>query len=244
MSTKSKFIGGILTFFDKSNYESVLPVAPCRFYDDFLGTDIMIDETGSNGPWTPIDVSSSGNSTPLIAADVANGVARLPLDATNEAQESGLYWGDQRPLVLNQGLIFECGLALQTLPTGTAEAVWGLAGDYNADADTVAEGIWFKADGGGLVVCEADDTSNEVDDETTGITLVATEFHVFRIDCRVITDIRFFIDGVAVATDETFDASTVAALALQPYFHLAKASGTGVGTVDVDYVRVWQNRSY
>ena len=244
MSIGSKFIGGILTFFDKSTHERVLPVSACRFYDEFLGTDIMIDESGSNGPWTVIDVSSSGDTTPLIAPDAAGGVARLPLDGTSEAQESGLYWGDQRPLVLNQGLIFECGLALQTLPTGVGEAVWGLAGDYNADADTVAESIWFKADGGGLVVCEADDTSNEVDDESTGITLVATEFHVFRIDCRVITDIRFFIDGVAVATGETFDASEVADLALQPYFHIASASGGADGVVDLDFVRVWQNRSY
>ena len=243
MSTGSKFIGGILTYFDKSTYERVQPLAPVSFYDDFLGTDIMIDESGSNGPWTTIDVSSSGNTTPLIAADVANGVARLPLDVTSEAQESGLYWGDQRPLVLNQGLIFEARVALQTLPTLLSEAVWGLAGDYNAVADTVAEGIWFKADGGGLVVCEADDTSNEVNDETTGITLVAAEFHIFRIDCRVITDIRFFIDGVNVATDETFDASEVADLALQPYFHIAKASGEGLGVLDIDYVRVWQQRS-
>ncbi len=244
MSTKSKYVGGNLTFFESATFETVRCMAPVMFYDDFLGTDLNKDESGANGVWTHIDVSSSGDSTPLIAADVANGVARLPLDGgQSEAQESGLTWGNQRPFVLNQGLIFEARVALKVLPTDVAEAVWGLAGDKNAVADTVAEGIWFKADGSGAIVAEADDTSNETDDESTGITLVAEEFAIFRIDCRVITDIRFFIDGNSVATDNTFDTSQVAALALQPYFHIAKASGSGVGTLDIDYVRVWQNRS-
>jgi len=244
MSTKSKEIGGNLTFYESTTFERVAPLAPVMFYDDFLGTDLNKDESGSNGIWTHIDVSSAGNTTPLIAADVANGVARLPLDGgQSEAQESGLTFGNQRPFVLNQGLIFEARVALQTLPTDVAEAVWGLAGDKNAVADTVAEGLWFKADGSGAILAETDDASENNDDKSTGTTLTATTFAIFRIDCRVITDIRFSINGDNVATATTFDASNVATLALQPYFHIAKASGSGVGVLDIDYVRVWQNRS-
>ena len=238
MSTKSKYVGGNQTFFESTTFETVQPMAPVMFYDDFLGTDLM-----NVNVWTVKDVSSSGDTTPLIAADVGNGVARLPLDSQSEAQESGLYFGDQRPFVLNQGLIFEVRVALQTLPTLLSEAVFGLAGDYNAVADTVAEGIWFKADGSGAIVAETDDASSNNDDESTGVTLTATTFAIFRIDCRVITDIRFFINGASVATATTFDASNVAALALQPYFHIAKASGQGLGVLDIDYVRVWQDRS-
>ncbi len=244
MSTKSKYVGGNLTFFESTTFETVMPLAPVMFYDDFLGTDLNKDESGSNGVWTHKDVSSAGDSTPLIAADVANGVARLPLDGgQSEAQESGIYFGDQRPFVLNQGLIFEARVSLKVLPTSVAEAVWGLAGNYNAVADTVAEGIWFKADGSGAILAESDDASEDSDDKSTGVTLVAAEWAVFRIDCREPDDIRFFIDGNSVATAQTFDASDVPTLALQPYFHIAKASGSGVGTLDIDYVRVWQNRS-
>ena len=238
MSTKSKYVGGNLTFYESTTFEWVQPLAPVTFYEDFLGTDIRDVDV-----WTVKDVSSSGNTTPLIAADVANGVARLPLDSQSEAQESGLYFGDQRPFVLNQGLIFEARVALQTLPTLLSEAVFGLAGNYNAVADSVAEGIWFKADGGGAIVAESDDASANNDDESTGITLTATTFAIFRIDCRDIEDIRFFINGASVATATTFDASNVETLALQPYVHIAKASGEGLGVLDIDYVRVWQNRS-
>ena len=142
MSTKARYRSGILTFFESATHERVAPLAPLLFYDDFLGKGLQTTDW-----WTAIDVSAVGLTTPLIAADVASGVARFPLDVTSEAQESGFTWGDQRPLVLNQGLIFEARVALQTLPTLLSEVVWGLAGNKNAVADTVAESIWFKADG-------------------------------------------------------------------------------------------------
>ena len=233
-----KYIGNPFTFYDSVSGERVLPVAECVFQEDFFGKGIRTTDT-----WTAIDVSSSGDTTPLIAADVGNGVARLPLDVTSEVQESGLTWGDQRPLVLNQGVVFECRVALNVLPTLLSEAVWGLAGNKNAAADSVAESIWFKADGSGVIVVESDDTTNTNDDISTGTTVTAGTYKVYRIDCTDITDIKFYIDDVQVATGTTFDMSTVAALSLQPYFHIAKASGLGLGVLDVDMVRVWQARS-
>jgi hypothetical protein len=238
MTTRSEWINGVLTFYDSGTFEQVKPLAACIFEDDFLGTGLRTTDT-----WTAIDTSAVGNTTPLIAADVGNGVARFPLDVTSEAQESGFTFGNQRPFVLNRGLIFEARVALQTLPTLLSEAVWGLAGDTNAVADTVAESVWFKADGSGVIVVENDDTSNTNDDTATGTTLTATTFATFRIDCTTITDCKFYIDGARVASGTTFDMSTVPTLALQPYFHIAKASGAGLGVLDVDYVRVWQNRS-
>jgi hypothetical protein len=238
MSTKSLWKNGVLTFFDSITHERVKPLAPILFEDEFLGKALE-----TTVYWTAIDVSVAGLTTPLLLADFGNGVVEFPLDVTSEAQESGFYWGDQRPFVLNRNLIFEARVRLGVLPTLLSEAVWGLAGDYNAVADTVAEGIWFKADGGGAVVCESDDTANNNDDVATGVTMVAGTFSVFRIDCSTITDVKFFIDGARVASATTFDMSTVPTLALQPYFHIAKASGAGLGTMAVDYVRIWQARS-
>lgn len=238
MSTKAEYSNGMLSFYESDTTERSTPFAPCVFEDDFLGGGIETTDT-----WTAIDVSSAGDTTPLLAADVANGVLRLPLDTDSEAEESGITLGNQRPFVLNQGLVFEARVALQTLPTLVAEAVWGMAGDKNAVADSVAESAWFKADGSGAILVETDDTSNTDDDVATGVTLTAGEYAIFRIDFTTITDVLFYIDGSRVASGTTFDMSQVAALKLQPYFHIAKASGTGVGVLDVDYVRVWQKRS-
>jgi len=236
MTTRSRYESGILTFFDDiANYERVAPVAPVVFYDDFLKNAIDVG-------WTSIDVSAGGNTTP-IQAGAANGVARLPLDVTSEAQESGLTWGDKRSLVLNQGLIFECRVALQTLPTLLGIAVWGVAGNKNAVADTVAESAWFRVDGNGVVTVETDDTVHEQTTIATGTTLTAGLFATFRIDCRTITDVQFFINGARVAAATTFNMSQVAGLLLQPYFHIAKASGAGLGVVDVDFCRAWMRRA-
>ena len=238
MPTKARWVNGILTYYESQTHEQLLPTAPLVFYDDFIGTGLETTDV-----WTAVDVSVAGLTTPLIAADVANGVLRLPLDSTSEAQESGFTFGDQRPFVLNQGLIFEARVALQTLPTLVSEAVCGLAGDKNAAADSVAESIWFKADGNGVIVVENDDTSNTNDDIATGTTLTAGTFAIFRIDCTLIADCKFYINGARVASGTTFDMSQVAALKLQPYFHIAKASGAGLGVLDVDYARIWQKRS-
>jgi hypothetical protein len=228
--------GHSIVITDQGSHESMIPYFPCVFADDFLGDAI-------DARWTSLDVSSGGDTTPLIAADVANGVARCPLDVTDEAQVSGLTWGDQRPLILNQGLIWEARVALSTLPTILAEAVWGLAGDHNAVFDTVAEGIWFKADGNGAIVAEYDDTSHTADDVATGVTLTAGLFALFRIDCTDISDVHLYINGERVVGSTTIDMSQVAGLKLQPYFAIAKASGAGLGVLDVDVVRVFQRRA-
>lgn len=242
MGTKARYRNTHLEFYDSVTQERTAPFAPCVFEDDFFGAATILSDL-TTSPWTAIDVSVSGNTTPLVAADAANGIARLPLDSTSEAQRSGLYFGDQRPFVLNQGLVIEMRVALQTLPTLLSEAVWGLAGDDNAVADSVAESIWFKADGNGVIVVEQDDGTNTNDDIATGTTLTAGTFAIFRIDCTTIADVLFFINGANVAAGTTFDMSAVAGLALQPYASINKASGAGLGVLDVDLVRVWQARS-
>lgn len=238
MTTRARYHNDMLEYFESATQERVAIVgAPVTYYDDFLGDGTLSTD------WTLVDVSTAGDTTPALVADGANGMLRLKLDSTSEAQESGITWGDQRPLVLNQGVVFETRLRINTLPTLLSEVVFGLAGDKNADADTVAEGIWFKADGGGAIVAETDDGTTNNDDVATGTTLVADQFAIFRVDCTAATDIKFYINGARVASSTTFSANATPTLALQPYFHLAKASGAGLGIVDVDYVRIWQKRS-
>lgn len=176
-------------------------------------------------------------------ADAPGGVISLPLDNTNEVQLSGIYGGDQRNFTLNRSLGFEARFKFSVLPTGSVVACVGLAGDHNAAVNTVAESIWFRADGSGALTVETDDTSNETSQVATGVTVVADEWVVARIECYDTADVRFYLNGNRVASGTTFNMSTVAALALQPVARIGKESGaTTVGTLQVDYIRVWQNR--
>ena len=235
MATRAKWFNGNLEYYDNMTQERVLPVAPVYFYDDFLGNAINSTAWGTR---------DSGAATEAVLADAANGVVALTLDATNEVQLAGIDWANQRTLALNQKLIFEARWKLATLPTGAVVACIGLCGDHNAAVDTVAESIWFRADGNGQITVETDDTSHETSKVATGTTLTTSDWIVTRIDCSNPANVLFYINGNRVAPGTTFDMSQVAALALQPVARIGKESGaTSVGTLHVDYIRAWQKRT-
>jgi hypothetical protein len=57
-------------------------------------------------------------------------------------------------------------------------------------------------------------------------------------------DVKFYIDGARVAASTTFDMSAVPTLKLQPVARMDKAAAnTNLGVMEVDYIKVWQNRS-
>lgn len=250
MSTKSKFFGGVLTYYDSSTFERLLPLAPVWFKDDFLwgaGGLATIPATSSeeNGvDWIKLIVGAA-SPTVAVTADGANGIMELALTSDSQAQDVTLSFGDQRAFSLKQGCIFEARIKFSVLPTSGVAAVFGLAGDHNLDKDTVAEAAWFKAAASAAIVAETDDTTNNNDDIATDITVTNAQWKIYQIDFRTIADVRFFIDGASVATGTTFDMSNLTAseAVMQPYFSLDKASGSGVGTMQIDYVGVWTNRS-
>ena len=241
MSIKGRWLNGILSFFESTTHETVLPVAPAVFYDDFLGSAL----DGSIN-WTAYD---TGAATETLKANVASGVCELYLTNADETQIAGLYFGDQRPFVLNQGVQFEAKVRFTVLPTENtkATACIGLCGATNAAVDTVATSIWFRLDGdtGGLITCDSDDVSaHEKSKVTTGITLVASEWVILRIDCTDTASCRFYVNGGQVCSATTFDMSTTPAVALQPVIRMDKGHDVlDLGTMEVDYVRVWQKRS-
>jgi hypothetical protein len=109
----------------------------------------------------------------------------------------------------------------------------------------VAAAAWFRWDASLVTKCESDDTTNNEDDVATGITAVAGTYSIYRIDFTTLSDVKFFIDGARVAAGTTFDMSnlTAAEKRMQPYFSLDKATGTGLGDMNIDYVKIWSNRS-
>lgn len=235
-STKAKYDNGILSFYDSASYEQVSPQAACVFYDDFLGTSGL--KTASNGAnWTAID---TGDATEALVANTANGIVALTLAATSEKEEAGISWGDSLLLLPGQGLVMECAVKATVTPTGNAEATWGLASAYAEAGDTIGNNAWFKIDGSTAILCESDNGSTDVDDTDTGVVAGTTTQRIYRIDASNAADVRYFIDGNRVCSTTTF---AVAATTVQPFFYVYKASGTGVGTIQIDYVRIWQKRS-
>ena len=232
---------GFPMVYEKSTYESLVGMFPVVFYDDFIGNagGSVFDGTMI---WAVVDVN---DATEAIVANSSNGEFLLHLHVTVEDEDAVLYMGNNRNFDVGKGLIFEARVAIDTLPTLTAEMVWGMANDHNLDNDTIAAAAWFKLDGSGVLVVETDDTTNNNDDESTGITLVAGTDYIFRIDFTDLTDVKFYVDGVRVCSSTTFDMSNLAGagLILQPYFSLDKTGDAGLGDMVIDYVRLFSDRS-
>jgi len=236
MSLRTRWLQNVLSWFDSTSDETILPLAAVTFVDDFLGT--ALDTTNT---WTLRD---TGGATETLKADAPSGVLELALTATNEVQLAGVDWGNQRPLVLNQKVMFETRVRFTTLPTGAVIAVAGFCGDHNAAVDSVAESAWFRLDGSGAITVETDDTIHETSKVATGVTLTANQWALLRIECDQIGALRFYINGARVASATTFNMSQVAALALQPVVRIGKeGAATTVGTMEVDVVRCWQARA-
>lgn len=235
-STRSRYNNGVLEFFDSETHERVARLAHVAFHEEFLERSF-----NATNLWGLRDTAGGAEA---VVADGASGIMALALDATNEAQLAGIDFADHRPFILNQGLIWEARVKLAVLPTGAVVAAMGLCGDHNAAVDTVAESVWFRADGNGAITVENDDTAHETSKVATGITLTTSDWAVLRIECTTITDVLFYINGNQVASGTTFNMGEVAGLKLQPVFRIGKeGAATSVGTLHVDYVRVWQRRA-
>jgi len=241
---------GFPVVYDKTTTESIVPMFPVVFYDDFLGGDIVLPATGtveSGCPWSTLIVA---NGTAAKVGDAINGVVQLALTAANEAQIAVLDWNDQESLSLEQGLIFEARIAMSVLPTvGTegSQAVFGIAGAHNATLDTVDCKAWFKIESAAntALLWETDDNVTPDLDNDASTVLSASAYHIYRIDATSIAAVKFYVDGVLVGT-ASMAGLTGEIGKVQPYFNVSKAhttTSTGLGTMLIDYVKIFQDRS-
>jgi hypothetical protein len=238
--------GHLRTFYDLITQETVARFQPCLLDEDFLGAGhSSIPASGSPAtgyPWVQKLVKTAGSPSAAVVANSAAGIVALALDATSEKQEATLYANDQRNWDVTKNLTFETRVAFATLPTTSVEIVFGLQAAWIDGPDNSAEYVRFQASASGLVNMQTYDGTTTTS-ASSGVTLVAGAFHVFRIDASSVTNVRFFIDGVETSTTGQFQfAATGANAVLQPYTSVYKASGTGVGTVQVDMIQAATDR--
>jgi len=237
------FSTGFPVVYEKDTTESLVPMFPIVFCDDFLGADVVIPATGSVESGCKWSKKIVGAAPPTLAktADGVNGMVLASLTATSQKQDAALHMNDELMFSIAQGAIFEARLALTTLPTLLAVASFGLWGAW-ADGGSVYR-VGFEVPAGGIVTCESDDNSTDTA-AASSTTLVAGTYYIFRIDCTTQTDIKFYINGVRVCSTTTYaNAASTANSKMQPHLGLYKASGEGLGVMSIDYVKVFQGRS-
>jgi len=234
-STRAKWRGNQLAFFDNSTYETTRPLAPRVLIEDFEGDTLNTDK------W--LYASTANEDTQAV--DGGNAVLTFTNDGTQ--QEAGvLAAGNSLDWDISKGLIIEFRARLSVLPTGVTEVHLGVLGETQADdsqicaADEYAEHAVFSFDGNGTCIINTDDGTNEGTGVATGVIVVATDYHVYRIDFTDDANVKFYIDGVGVATTTTFMMDDIASPLVQPFVNLTKSAAAGVGTILLDYIKIWQ----
>lgn len=207
-------------------------------------------------PWTSTVVGAAPPTVNYLA-EVVNilGGAEIALTAASQAQTAALTWGDSHSIDLDMLYYFEWLARFTVLPTAAVEAVMGLASEYNAVPDTVAESIWFKVDANvssSVVVLEWDDVTNTADDQSSqGLAMTVNLWYRFGIAFKEtvggLADIYMFASRTGSSGDTSpqrfarwgdlltirLDGYATAARGVQPFFALYKPSGTGVGTMQI-----------
>ncbi|WP_166820514.1 hypothetical protein [Thalassoroseus pseudoceratinae] len=218
------------------------------YKDDFFGGRSFSGTADANG-WKVEDVSSAGNPTYACLDGEPTGSVQLGMDATSEAQSVALTHGDVLSFDIDSIQRVTYRAKVQNVDAVTT-VVLGVAGDHNATIDSIAQNAWFKIEGSGStssVVVETDDGSTDNDDVATGQTL-ANSYKEMVIDLsHGKSDVRFYIDNGngqlrRVASTTTFDMSGYSG-SLQPYMRVAKASGTGTPSVEVDLCEISYKRN-
>jgi hypothetical protein len=246
MTTKARYVAGVQTFFDDATQERVHAMSPFLYKEDFVGAGAQaIPAAGSaeNGvDWVKKIV---GAAPPTVAA-VANAIAgqiALALTATSEKQDAVLYWGDKKALDATKGLVFETRINMSVLPSAAGvQMVAGLASDWIDGPDNNTCYVQIGATANGALLVRSFDGVTQIS-AAAGVTLLTTDWAIVRIDATDLTDVKIFVNGTQVTTNGQINFAATGTLAvLQPYVAMYKPSGTGVGTVNVDFIKAWMNR--
>lgn len=223
--------------------ETVQRLSPVQIVDDFVGSSLLsIAEfsTASTQNWKK---STIGAGAVAAKADAVAGVVECALTSASAEQLACLNRVNQRNLDVTKKLVTEFRFRFTVLPTSGTKFFIGLAADHNKTAQSITELIGFSADGSALLYADADDATTD-SQVTTATTLVLNTWYIGRIECYDVTSLKYYLNGAQVASGSTIPfAATGANAVLQEYASLYKASGTSVGTVEVDYFKTFFERA-
>lgn len=185
------------------------------------------------------NLSTEGTPTTASIQNAKNGVLRIPLAATSEAETNELNFGDLLQFDTTSGLVMEVGFRFPTLPSTNERAVIGFGSARNNTLDSVATNAWFRLEADGDLLTESDDGTTDTDDDDTDQDLTANIWHYGRIEFKNANDVWFSAGaGTPSRVNSGVTFKTGAAL-VQPIVSVQKSSGTGTPSLDLDYLHIY-----
>ena len=217
--------------------------------------------------WTPRIYRTAGSPTVVNNGGLTGGSsyddgnAYIALSATNEAQLAGMDWGYRNTFLGSAKPILDTRVFIGTNPaTNTVICVGfgsisAMAPASSLDANYFTEQVgsyaytpadaanvwaWFKLNASMVLTAEAYSVTESNLAQATGVTLSTSKWYDLTIDMRDLSAIRYFVNGLLVAT---LSAPSLSGAVVSPMYFIQKASGTNAATLRVEYADVTWNRS-
>ncbi len=190
--------------------------------------DIMRDPTES------VIVLTAG--TPAVT--MRPGQAEITFSATAEAQKADILSVHSVPVTIP--FIVEGRIAIYDIGDDAALDInIGIAnGTHATDADSITESCFLHLDGKALdIFAESDDGTTEVAATDTLVDAVDNTYFDFRMDCRDLTDIQIYINGVNVLPASVFKLDKATG-PLKLLAHLEKTSNDTTADVRISHLAI------
>ena len=247
LRSRNAATGDAQSEYDASTNETITRISAVILDEDFVGPSHTagIPTSATVGyPWIQKTQHTTGSPSVTAVTNYPGGLVRCSLDATSEKQEASLYAADVLNWDMTKTAVIEFRVSNHVLPSAAGvEMVYGLHSAWIDGPDNASFYADFQQLANGTVNFRTKDGVQTLSYASSVVMAVDT-FHNFRIDATDVTNMRFFIDNVEVSTKGQMSfAATGANAILQPYFSVYKASGVGVGTLDIDSVQVGMNRA-
>jgi len=227
--------------------ETLLPLFPVVKFDDFLG--IAQDATND---WAEANDSGTSAAQDIVAG--INGIYEI--DTGTAVDKYGVISSE-----LTWEALLGCGCEVR-VATKTSDAnlmlVFGFSDAKNESTGTIAfaddslvagtvdsvaeDAVMFgvraeTSDNIYALSVKANGTPQSTD---SGVDLVLTTYHIYRIQLDADGNARFYIDGALVA-EHLLAVTTTDPLCFS--LQALITAGSTAAFVDIDYVKIWQNRS-
>ncbi|GIW81488.1 MAG: hypothetical protein KatS3mg105_3295 [Gemmatales bacterium] len=198
--------------------------------------EYIVDINGVIGGGGGDTVTVQTTGSPSVVS--RGGMTIFAFDTTAEAQK--VDWLSRRSFDVASNWILEAMVEVATAPNNVAADVdIGVAsGTHASDFESIAEFAAIHLDGGDTNIdAHSDDGTTDVAPVDTTIDWTAgTPFHI-AIDGRDHTNVKFYVNGVRVASGTTFKL-TAASGPLKAIFHAEKGANSTPGVFEVDMLRV------
>lgn len=236
--TQAKWADGFQFFFDGVSKDTIQPMCPVVEYWEFMGADDLTDLT-----------QAGVNSGALTAQAGLGGWGRI---TTGGADDDDVDVATALNFKASEGCGIEVRLANNDIDkvafnigfsdaTGEAAdliAVMYATATYTTTATDAAVFVWDPDATTDYLhaICVKANTDQTAIDTTTAI--VDAAFHTYRLEINPDGDCSFFYDGAHIGTTATGITTTTALCA---YIGVINHGEAAANTVDIDYIRVWQN---